>query len=118
MFFFFLMIRRPPRSTLFPYTTLFRSPVDRIGPWRKVLERGGSGRDQRELAVEVEPTERHPIARGDGFRILLGRRDHRRGLGRRPLALLRVLGRRRGSRRRGELQRPTQAGGDARQNGH
>src|SRR2546430_14979699 len=29
MFFFFLMIRRPPRSTLFPYTTLFRSGV----PW-------------------------------------------------------------------------------------
>src|SRR3712207_9113161 len=26
--FFFLMIRRPPRSTLFPYTTLFRSGVD------------------------------------------------------------------------------------------
>src|ERR1022692_3376668 len=26
-FFFFLMIRRPPRSTLFPYTTLFRSEV-------------------------------------------------------------------------------------------
>src|SRR2546427_71987 len=25
VFFFFLMIRRPPRSTLFPYTTLFRS---------------------------------------------------------------------------------------------
>src|SRR3712207_6927079 len=25
MYFFFLMIRRPPRSTLFPYTTLFRS---------------------------------------------------------------------------------------------
>src|SRR5258708_13704243 len=28
-FFFFLMIRRPPRSTLFPYTTLFRSPSAR-----------------------------------------------------------------------------------------
>src|SRR3982750_5008398 len=28
IFFFFLMIRRPPRSTLFPYTTLFRSAVD------------------------------------------------------------------------------------------
>src|SRR5256885_7262400 len=28
MFFFFLMIRRPPRSTLFPYTTLFRSLND------------------------------------------------------------------------------------------
>src|SRR2546426_9733683 len=27
--FFFLMIRRPPRSTLFPYTTLFRSPAGR-----------------------------------------------------------------------------------------
>src|SRR3989441_3492182 len=27
LFFFFLMIRRPPRSTLFPYTTLFRSPI-------------------------------------------------------------------------------------------
>src|SRR6266487_6598747 len=29
VFFFFLMIRRPPRSTLFPYTTLFRS---QLGP--------------------------------------------------------------------------------------
>src|SRR5438309_6371247 len=32
--FFFLMIRRPPRSTLFPYTTLFRSTT--------IRERGGS----------------------------------------------------------------------------
>src|SRR6266568_7676162 len=40
LFFFFLMIRRPPRSTLFPYTTLFRSrgrswparPGSRAGP--------------------------------------------------------------------------------------
>src|SRR5260370_42564047 len=30
-FFFFLMIRRPPRSTLFPYTTLFRSVT--CGAW-------------------------------------------------------------------------------------
>src|SRR5687768_18126678 len=28
-FLFFFMIRRPPRSTLFPYTTLFRSPYSR-----------------------------------------------------------------------------------------
>src|SRR5438105_15014018 len=28
--FFFLMIRRPPRSTLFPYTTLFRSDLDPV----------------------------------------------------------------------------------------
>src|SRR2546422_4612740 len=31
-FFFFLMIRRPPRSTLFPYTTLFRSRGARLPP--------------------------------------------------------------------------------------
>src|SRR2546426_3733638 len=30
-FFFFLMIRRPPRSTLFPYTTLFRSLLTGVG---------------------------------------------------------------------------------------
>src|SRR3989304_103189 len=30
LFFFFLMIRRPPRSTLFPYTTLFRSPDNSV----------------------------------------------------------------------------------------
>src|SRR2546422_5591665 len=30
VFFFFLMIRRPPRSTLFPYTTLFRSQRGRL----------------------------------------------------------------------------------------
>src|SRR3712207_7554535 len=29
--FFFLMIRRPPRSTLFPYTTLFRSMMTQLG---------------------------------------------------------------------------------------
>src|SRR5476649_696871 len=32
IYFFFLMIRRPPRSTLFPYTTLFRSMAP---PWRR-----------------------------------------------------------------------------------
>src|ERR1039457_7661694 len=32
LFFFFLMIRRPPRSTLFPYTTLFRSLSHQAGP--------------------------------------------------------------------------------------
>src|SRR3712207_9584297 len=31
LFFFFLMIRRPPRSTLFPYTTLFRSIMILLG---------------------------------------------------------------------------------------
>src|SRR2546421_7141919 len=36
IFFFFLMIRRPPRSTLFPYTTLFRSATRRTSaPWER-----------------------------------------------------------------------------------
>src|SRR2546425_4930632 len=38
-FFFFLMIRRPPRSTLFPYTTLFRSLPGPI--YAGLLGRGG-----------------------------------------------------------------------------
>src|SRR5256885_8563157 len=38
LFFFFLMIRRPPRSTLFPYTTLFRSR-----PTSATKPTGGSG---------------------------------------------------------------------------
>src|SRR2546421_7044116 len=38
--FFFLMIRRPPRSTLFPYTTLFRSPLARGGPAPRLLPVG------------------------------------------------------------------------------
>src|SRR5256885_4160400 len=35
VFFFFLMIRRPPRSTLFPYTTLFRSARRSPGSTRR-----------------------------------------------------------------------------------
>src|SRR2546422_7572230 len=38
-FFFFLMIRRPPRSTLFPYTTLFRSE-DPARPREEPIEHG------------------------------------------------------------------------------
>src|SRR5260370_38398215 len=36
LFFFFLMIRRPPRSTLFPYTTLFRSSREFEAAFRQV----------------------------------------------------------------------------------
>src|SRR3712207_9097741 len=49
-FFFFLMIRRPPRSTLFPYTTLFRSR--------------GSGLSLRR--VEAAGQRAHAAARGGG----------------------------------------------------
>src|SRR5205085_9993602 len=44
-FFFFLMIPRPPRSTLFPYTTLFRSPADRRAQDREAVR----GRDRERL---------------------------------------------------------------------
>src|SRR2546430_11198332 len=43
-FFFFLMIRRPPRSTLFPYTTLFRSRVGGARLVRREIWRGGARR--------------------------------------------------------------------------
>src|SRR6266571_653436 len=46
-FFFFLMIRRPPRSTLFPYTTLFRSLLRRICRWDGWIARPTSPPEQR-----------------------------------------------------------------------
>src|SRR5688572_32383398 len=59
--FFFLMIPRPPRSTLFPYTTLFRSaehrfrfPLDRLTDFR--LERK---RHERQLPVDDDLLVRH-----------------------------------------------------------
>src|SRR5256885_16268943 len=60
--FFFLMIRRPPRSTLFPYTTLFRSRRHRDRRLREALEdarvaRGGRRpRPEREEAVDRKST--------------------------------------------------------------
>src|SRR3712207_9245231 len=61
MFVFFLMIRRPPRSTLFPYTTLFRS---RRGRAREKAG-GGEGRGAGEAAAEgPRPAKRR--ARGEG----------------------------------------------------
>src|SRR2546425_3950060 len=60
--FFFLMIRRPPRSTLFPYTTLFRSHEE--------IERGAVAREVRREAALVAH------ARGEPF--LLQQRLERR----------------------------------------
>src|SRR5947209_16282949 len=45
-YFFFLMIRLPPRSTLFPYTTLFRS-FDDVEPRRQTLRHQGERNEQR-----------------------------------------------------------------------
>src|SRR5579859_8275432 len=49
LFFFFLMIRRPPRSTLFPYTTLFRSLSSPPGPLDRgrACPCGGEDRDRK-----------------------------------------------------------------------
>src|SRR5260370_25642692 len=54
--FFFLMIRRPPRSTLFPYTTLFRSDlVIRGGPSSGVAARSSwSGRTHGHVSAALE----------------------------------------------------------------
>src|SRR2546422_8022558 len=52
LFFFFLMIRRPPRSTLFPYTTLFRSPTMHPDLGR-IVKRGS------ELDMKVMRSEEH-----------------------------------------------------------
>src|SRR3989442_13772675 len=50
LIFFFLMIRRPPRSTLFPYTTLFRSDG--------AEEHGGEADRAARLHHELQPLER------------------------------------------------------------
>src|SRR5258705_10769348 len=63
--FFFLMIRRPPRSTLFPYTTLFRS----IRPWvpvislAKGLEAGTNARMRSEEHTSELQSLRHLVCR-------------------------------------------------------
>src|SRR2546422_8198492 len=67
------MIRRPPRSTLFPYTTLFRSPGEDLAadsrprePVRR-KERAVEARQERQgsgQAGVVQP-ERNPARRGD-----------------------------------------------------
>src|SRR2546425_9358479 len=63
------MIRRPPRSTLFPYTTLFRSRdlhVKRAAPWRP--QRGGEVHGEaRAVERELRLGEVDPVLVGDLF---------------------------------------------------
>src|SRR5438445_5157016 len=57
--FFFLMIRRPPRSTLFPYTTLFRSVAVRAA-----VERAGAAVVRAgALELDVLPDDPHDVRR-------------------------------------------------------
>src|SRR5215510_15510104 len=57
--FFFLMIRRPPRSTLFPYTTLFRSPDGRRRRGHAAPVRGGTAADGRRGHRRIRRSEEH-----------------------------------------------------------
>src|SRR2546426_11409458 len=83
------MIRRPPRSTLFPYTTLFRSrpQLDLRGVARRADPEAFGGRRSPRLA---DPNHSAPVARKDRLRtqLLARTRDcNNRGLRRRRAAL-------------------------------
>src|SRR5690348_4908602 len=58
------MIRRPPRSTLFPYTTLFRSQLD-VSP--QTLERGGAVSE--EVALEMAAGVKRRLEAGVGISV-------------------------------------------------
>src|SRR2546426_1851008 len=62
------MIRRPPRSTLFPYTTLFRSVGDQLAPLQRRRRLGDADAPhaehvRKELVSQVELARAHPVAR-------------------------------------------------------
>src|SRR5260370_18150849 len=60
LFFFFLMIRRPPRSTLFPYTTLFRSDnIVIMGAPSQEAPARGKCRAPVSFEVEFSRSEEH-----------------------------------------------------------
>src|SRR5258705_12396848 len=62
--FFFLMIRRPPRSTLFPYTTLFRSPAlvcqRQLGIGGGPTMRDKQQRGESDASLTLDVVVRHP----------------------------------------------------------
>src|SRR2546430_4365734 len=58
LFFFFLMIRRPPRSTLFPYTTLFRSLYSRDERADRAASVGHRATD-RSLPAQIQRRRSH-----------------------------------------------------------
>jgi len=72
-FFFFLMIRRPPRSTLFPYTTLFRSVGNRYPTAGNNQWRGEQRKNERSSRVGK------PKSRKDDGHIEETDRQHVRG---------------------------------------
>src|SRR2546427_9239462 len=69
IFFFFLMIRRPPRSTLFPYTTLFRSDFFQDARLQQLVRTAlDNNRDLRVAALNIERAQaQYRITRADQF---------------------------------------------------
>src|SRR3712207_8557680 len=65
---FFLMTRRPPRSTLFPYTTLFRSEAHRIGFANRIAP--ADGLDAATDALCDELLKCAPLAVGLAKRVI------------------------------------------------
>src|SRR5689334_2248705 len=66
--FFFFMIRRPPRSTLFPYMTLFRSPRVEVGVGHlvdRLVRPGGGVADDVHRLGRVDPERLDPRRRPD-----------------------------------------------------
>src|SRR5260370_22320740 len=73
-FFFFLMIRRPPRSTLFPYTTLFRSM--RLDPNSRMTLMAGDVMPNAEFARSEEHTSELQSHLNLVCRLLLEKKNH------------------------------------------
>src|SRR5258707_7046746 len=72
-FFFFLMIRRPPRSTLFPYTTLFRSPALRRLRLHDADRRAAAQKRRRDVNGE----RLLPVLQRDVLGVLVDRKSTR-----------------------------------------
>src|SRR3712207_7533742 len=98
--FFFLMIRRPPRSTLFPYTTLFRSrldaaglaldPLDDLVGALAVLEARLLALEPQALVARVERSVHEPVRLGDE-RLDLRSEEHTSELQSRQYLVCRLL---------------------------
>src|SRR2546422_4422770 len=90
LFFFFLMIRRPPRSTLFPYTTLFRSlgpsavaqPISLSGCRSYLVDCDPAGNTQCEHWGQCSRSEEHTSELQSRLhlvcRLLLEKKKHQR----------------------------------------
>src|SRR3712207_8159297 len=104
--FFFLMIRRPPRSTLFPYTTLFRSQADPAQ-----VDAGALG--HRELAarahVDAQPLLVHPAGDGGAEEGLRRSEEHTSELQSRQYLVCRLLLEKKKTRRTSGRRRSTRS---------